>query len=328
MLPPPTSPKWPILLLLALPIHATPHHSNHPLNPNTKSQTHTHKLSHAALPICQPNSKLPRLFSLSHTTITYTPDESHHQGSAVFTLTNTLSKRSETLRCDLRFNYNCEFLGTPHDPDARVWVQTDMSEGRLGVTVSAPWRCDSGTTRGINGRASVTGTVEVKLDCVNGKGKPGECIRKEEVFGAGEVVLDVEGAKEMSEEVVLMKGGGGKQRPPFPMTGRWKKERDSEDWKGVVGGRTILGMARRGRAMAKALAHFERKSEEEEKGEEGGKKKGKGDGKGEKKDEGVMDEKKFIDQVEHRLCSPSCLREARPEPASGSKYTKGLRKSS
>jgi hypothetical protein len=310
---PPLLPKLTLLFLLATTTTASPRSSNHPQNPTNLTRKH----SHAALPICQPQSKLPRLFSLSRTTITYTDDESAHQGTAVFTLTNTLSKRSETLRCDLRFNYNCEFLGTPHDAETRVWVQTDMNKGELGVTVSAPWRCDSGHAG--RRKASVTGTVEVKLDCVNGRGKAGECKREREVFGAGEVVLDVDGVEEVEDAVVK-----GKQRPPFPMTGRWKGEREAEDWKGVVGGRAaILGMAGRGKAMAKALAHFEEKGKEE-----AGKDTGEEKGEEKKKDEGVMDEKKFIDQVEHRLCSPSCLREAMPEPASGSRYTKGLRKSS
>ncbi|KAK4445135.1 hypothetical protein QBC34DRAFT_441875 [Podospora aff. communis PSN243] len=297
--------------------------SNHPQNPTLPGKPTTHKHSHAALPICNPQSKIPRLFSLSHTKITYTPDESTHQGTAVFTLTNTLTKRSETLRCDLRFNHNCEFLGTPHDGDTRVWVQTDMSKGELGVTVSAPWRCDSGreVRGGRRQKASVTGTVEVKLDCVDGRGKPGSCVREEEVFGTGEVVMDVDGFVEEESEV----GGKGKQRPPFPMTGRWRGE-GGDDWKGVVGGKAILGMAKRGRAMAKALAHFEGKGKDV--GKEKGEGKEDGKGKGKKKDEEVMNEKKFIDQVEHRLCSPSCLREARPEPASGSRYTKGLRISS
>ena len=266
----------------------------------------------------------------------YTDDETIRQGSAQFKLTNTQTKRSETLRCDLRYNYNCEFLGTPHDREVRVWFQANVAD--VSVTVAAPWRCDSGGRgRGSRGgrRASVTGTTEMKMECSEwavGAGTGGKCKGgREGGLASARVVLDAEGTGEADE--VRAKGKG--EPPPFPMTGRYKTEK--------VVGNPIFGMARRGRAMAKALAHHQQRHPEEEEAEEGdglkgetklsrheekkgNEKEGKSKGKGKEKRDEEVNEKRFIDQVEHRLCSPSCLREAIPEPASGSRYTNGFSK--
>ncbi|KAK0638950.1 hypothetical protein B0T16DRAFT_449791 [Cercophora newfieldiana] len=304
------------------------------------SNTRWHPLhNHAALPICTDRAKIPNLFSLSDLRVTYTDDETLQQGNALFTLTNTHTRRAETLRCELRYNYNCEFLGTLQDRDARIWLQTDMATGGVTLTIAMPWGCDGSGSRNSRGRtrASVTGKIEARVECPQGYGRGGECRQKEgrEVFGAGEVVMDRDGG---SGEVVL---GKKREDPPFPMTGRWNRGRE-EWWKTAVVTHPILGMARRGRAMAKVLA---KGGEMVVNGEGGSEQKGKGErgkqqgGDGERKSAGKekekekaraeeIDEKKFIDQVEHRLCSPSCLREARPEPSSGSRYTNGFRRSS
>ena len=97
---------------------------------------------HSALPICTEGTLVPNLWSITDLSVHYTDDETIRQGSAQFKLTNTQTKRSETLRCDLRYNYNCEFLGTPHDREVRVWFQANVAD--VSVTVAAPWRCDSG----------------------------------------------------------------------------------------------------------------------------------------------------------------------------------------
>ncbi|KAK5653417.1 hypothetical protein OQA88_8902 [Cercophora sp. LCS_1] len=326
---------------------------------------------------------IPNLWSITDFVAHLTDDETVAKGNATFTLVNTQTGNKEELKCNLRFNYLCEWLPTPGDKETNVWLA--MNEGRAAVTVNQGWSCGETKSR-------VTGVVEVPVKCEGGECKgigsgdgevlDGGELRRRVVKGGGLKLVGVEGTKVRGRAVVekekvdgkvavnadgdwARKGGlvlkGLERRakveepsskklqkravvPPYPMPKAHEvKEQDANGF---------LGMARKGRAMAQAWGHHKGKNPWVEvfqgRGGNGGrvmeskggqvkkvddKKEHKEEkprederGKDEKKKDDPVSEKKLIEQMEHRLCSPSCLREAIPEPDSGHQYSDGRRK--
>ena len=344
-------------------------------NKNAHKKNRNKKFRHAALPVCVPDQKIPHLWEISSFVVNYTPDETVRKGNASFTITNSLTGKTEELECSLRFNYLCEFLSTagsrPGDSGSggegkeegqgrNIWVQVNLLSASL--TISESWDCDPGVDVG-KGGYRVTGMVEVPLVCGeetleegrscfgSGGGSEGGVAGgdgeiEEKKKGDVSSGVGVDGSGDKSDGALEKRGPVGASSPPYPVP---ESNKDSSEGKGFVLRNPILGMARRGRAMAAALAHHElhfsesSKAETEADGLKGEtkmeikdkkkkkkteKKKEIKDKKDDKKEKKVeeMNEKRFIDQVEHRLCTPSCLREALPEPASGSRYTDGLKK--
>ncbi|KAK1751028.1 hypothetical protein QBC47DRAFT_392100 [Echria macrotheca] len=118
--------------------------------------------------------------------------------------------------------------------------------------------------------------------------------------------------------------------PPFPLPVEEAVGMDK------IGMPATRGNPRRGRMMAQSIAHHDprhgqpkkehteketAKHEHETKDEA---QKQVPDTKEE--DDGTISEKKMIDELEHKLCSPSCLREAIPGPESGRQWTNGKKK--
>ncbi|KAK0705700.1 hypothetical protein B0H67DRAFT_687817 [Lasiosphaeris hirsuta] len=252
---------------------------------------------------CVAGQTLPGLWTIGSMTIAYTPDELARSGNATFTLTSSLTSpaTTETVRCALRFNSLCELAGTPADPDLHLWLQVNLQVA--SVTVNHPWACDGVAA----GASYVAGTADVVLEC------------PEESLDDG--LVCVGGGGRVDGSVVLPEAQGG-------------------EWGGVGGwaaGKYLVGAARRGRAMAHALAHIDTVQPGSEKAgadkfeparfdpEE--REKSKEEAGQEVSVQSLItqgDEKVMIDELEHRLCSPSCRNEAIPGPASGVRY--GTRK--
>lgn len=297
---------------------------------------------------CTSGATIPNLWSVSDLVVAYTEDETIRKGNASFTVTDTRSHRTQHLRCTLRFNYLCEFLGTPDDKGLHIWVQVNLLA--TAITFNQPWECDGGI------KAQVTGTADVPLLCPeDGALQHGLSCRSggEPNFTDGSVVLVDEPelppapasapAPPTAPEVSPTLQGRGfvpPPPPPYPIPERDIKVREREalgSAAGIAMHNRLMGMARRGRTMAHALAHYDLRHREPEKikdrlsdkEKEGGEaKSGKIEDKEKmekKEDQEPPSEKKLIDELEHRLCSPSCLREATPGPESGRAWTNGRR---
>jgi len=344
---------------------------------------------------CNAGTNIPNLWSISDLTVAYTEDETVRKGNASFTVTDTRSKRVQHLQCTLRFNYLCEFLGTPEDKELYIWVQVNLLAA--AITVTQPWSCE-----GIS-KSQVTGTADVPLVCPDRSLEEGlacksgntpslidgsvvlldsaEPVPQPEPNPAPVLtprrrrrgrqfetqVLNTERRRFNGENAHVQpralhrRGSLPPPPPPLPPVPRKPEierapypipERDikaKEYTPNPLSGSAslamhnrLMGMARRGRAMAHALAHYDLRHREPENispslspgsGHVDGKDKkekesGDGDTKGNKSKEQEQEgkkeplsEKTLIDELEHRLCSPSCLRETTPGPESGREWT-------
>ncbi len=134
----------PFLLSLALPIHltlATP--ILHPgLLPRLEDT-------------CTEGVKIPNLWSAHDLKIIYSTDDGRTPSNASFAITHTRTNVTESLRCNLRANYQCSFNGTPKNPNLSIWLQLNLL-AYFSFTESQA--CEGKT-------ASIMGMAEMELFC-------------------------------------------------------------------------------------------------------------------------------------------------------------------
>ncbi|KAK4172415.1 hypothetical protein QBC36DRAFT_197051 [Triangularia setosa] len=119
----------------------------------------SHHLSARQHIICIGDSQ-PGLWVVENLEVEYTGDEVLQRGNATFTLTNTNTKVTETLRCSLRANYICEFYGTPSDPDLDIWLQLNLNVASFTLNKTLP-----GCLGPEWGDAWIVGQTELYLEC-------------------------------------------------------------------------------------------------------------------------------------------------------------------
>ncbi|KAK1757060.1 hypothetical protein QBC47DRAFT_359535 [Echria macrotheca] len=142
-----------LLSLLTLPssISALPG-SHHHLTPRQTQTT------------CQPpGTTLPHIWSLHDLKVTYPPSTNPlgtNTYTASFAITDTRSNTTQTLKCTLRAGYQCTFTSTPRDPNLYVYMQLNLAAYFSFVETKT---CGGGDARG---NSTITGTVEVEMDCV------------------------------------------------------------------------------------------------------------------------------------------------------------------
>ncbi|KAK0736534.1 hypothetical protein B0T21DRAFT_332998 [Apiosordaria backusii] len=102
----------------------------------------------------------PGLWVVENLEVEYTGDEVLQRGNATFTLTNTNTEVTETLRCSLRANYICEFYGTPSDPNLDIWVQLNLNVATFTLNKTLP-----GCLGPEWGDAWIVGQTELYLEC-------------------------------------------------------------------------------------------------------------------------------------------------------------------
>ncbi|KAK4667683.1 hypothetical protein QC763_310662 [Podospora pseudopauciseta] len=102
----------------------------------------------------------PGLWVVENLEVEYTGDEVLQRGNATFTLTNTNTEVTDTLRCSLRANYICEFYGIPSDPNLDIWLQLNLNVASFTLNKTLPdclgpeW-----------GDAWIVGQTELYLEC-------------------------------------------------------------------------------------------------------------------------------------------------------------------
>jgi hypothetical protein len=70
--------------------------------------------------------------------ITYSND-TYIPGTASFTLSNTVTNKTEALSCPLTFNSLCQILGTPNDETLQVVMQVNIDAAY--ITLNQSWTC-------------------------------------------------------------------------------------------------------------------------------------------------------------------------------------------
>ncbi|KAK3311901.1 hypothetical protein B0H66DRAFT_539017 [Apodospora peruviana] len=98
--------------------------------------------------LCSDHATVNNLWAIKGLKVTYTPDETKKQGNATFILTNTRTKITEALSCPLRFNYICEFHGTPGDPGLSIWLQLNLQMAY--ITINQSWACGDDTAGAVS----------------------------------------------------------------------------------------------------------------------------------------------------------------------------------
>ncbi|KAK4198086.1 hypothetical protein QBC40DRAFT_230639 [Triangularia verruculosa] len=109
--------------------------------------------------ICIGDSQ-PGLWVVENLVVEYTGDEVLQRGNATFTLTNTDTETTETLRCSLRANYICEFYGIPSDANLDIWLQLNLNVASFTLNKTLP-----GCLGPEWGDAWIVGQTELYLEC-------------------------------------------------------------------------------------------------------------------------------------------------------------------
>jgi len=139
--------------------------------------------------VCSEGTNIPNLWSFQSLVVDYTEDETVRQGNASFSITNTLTSRTDNLRCSLIFNSLCEVFGTPSDKDLHIWVQVNW--GAAAITIAQPWKCDNIDAKD----TSVIGMTEVELLCPETTLEEGRSCRSDQAptFVSGTVQISHDG---------------------------------------------------------------------------------------------------------------------------------------
>jgi len=114
---------------------------------------HWHHNIRQALPeFCINGATVRNLYAFNDLKIYYSGSGS---GNATFSLTNMETKQTETLSCNLRIAYQCQFDGTPGNKDLQVWLQLNLA---AYFSFSQNRACN-GTT------GTVMGAAEMMFNC-------------------------------------------------------------------------------------------------------------------------------------------------------------------
>ncbi|KAK0610137.1 hypothetical protein B0T17DRAFT_658662 [Bombardia bombarda] len=192
----------------------------------------------STLEACANGATIPNLWSVQDLSVTYTNDETIGPGRANFTISNTQTNYTETIRCNLRANYVCELKGTPGDKDLHLWLQVNLQDG--SVTFDHPWPCDGGS-------AFVIGMARLHLTCPEDFETTLSCYGEATpAFATGSVVLAAKSPFDQKKHVEIPN-----ERRDDAGKGSLTKRASNIDTHPAV-------LARRGRAMAQAAAHRQR----------------------------------------------------------------------
>lgn len=107
--------------------------------------------------LCTDGATIPNLWLVKDLKVAYAQNDGDPPSNASFSLTNTWTNVTETLRCNLRANYQCQFSGTPQNSNIVIWLQLNLA---AYFTMEETQKCDGKT-------ASIVGMAEMSLVCTD-----------------------------------------------------------------------------------------------------------------------------------------------------------------
>ncbi|KAK5657405.1 hypothetical protein OQA88_2975 [Cercophora sp. LCS_1] len=76
---------------------------------------------------CTPGASFANLYTFGNLRVNYPASGTGSQSTAAFSITNTRTNQTEALTCNLRIGYQCQFSGTPRNPELQIWLQLNLA---------------------------------------------------------------------------------------------------------------------------------------------------------------------------------------------------------